>query len=94
MLLSTTAAGLISGGAVPIAGAETMRVRITRTTFAGGQLLAEGESYDLPADDAYRLLSMRKAVAADAPALEIADAPSAITPEPAAARRRMQKEEG
>jgi len=94
MLLSTTVAGLISGGAVPIAGAETMRVRITRTTFCGGQLLAEGESYDLPADDAYRLLSMRKAVVADAPALEIADAPAAIAPEPAAARSRLPKKEG
>lgn len=94
MLLTTTAAGLISGGAVPIAGAETMRVRITRTTFAGGQLLAEGESYDLPADVAYQLLALRKAVTADAPAPEVADAPAPITPEPAAARSRLPKKEG
>lgn len=94
MLLTTTAAGLISGGAVPIAGDQAMRIRATRNTFAAGQLLVEGESYDLPVDDAYRLLSMRKAVVADAPALEIADAPSAITPEPAAARRRTPKKEG
>ncbi len=71
-----------------------MRIRATRNTFAAGQLLVDGESYDLPDDVAHQLLASRKAVAADAPAPEVADAPVPLTPEPAAARRRMPKEEG
>lgn len=56
-----------------------MKIKITRTTVADGQVVRAGKVYDVPAADAKALILLGKAVAAEDTAAEVQAEPELTT---------------